>query len=65
MSALMELNDMREATKRELYRRLVRPSDRLANVAERVLMCGAQGEPSLFACEVRRSEWPRPRQVSR
>ncbi len=37
MSALIEVEDMREVTaKRELYRRLVRTSDHLAAVAERV-----------------------------
>jgi hypothetical protein len=37
MSALIDVDDVREVTaKRELYRRLVRTSDHLANVAERV-----------------------------
>ena len=37
MSALIDVEDLREVTaKRELYRRLVRTSDHLANVAERV-----------------------------
>jgi len=37
MSALIDVEDVREVTaKRELYRRLVRTSDHLANVAERV-----------------------------
>jgi len=37
MSALINVEDVREVTaKRELYRRLVRTSDHLANVAERV-----------------------------
>ncbi len=37
MSALLEVDDMAEVTaRRELYRRLVRTSDHLATVAERV-----------------------------
>jgi phosphate uptake regulator len=37
MSALIDVDDVREVTaKRELYRRLVRTGDHLANVAERV-----------------------------